>query len=71
MDITNTPTSDRITRERTFTIVVSRDDRKDALAQLAITIDELVQKGFTGKIILNCNGSGVVDSVQVLESHKM
>lgn len=67
---TNSPVSDRIIRERTFEIISMRDDKKDALGQLVITLDQILKKGFVGQIILNCNGSGAVSSIQVKETTK-
>lgn len=68
--ITNTPISDRIIRERTFDIAHLRADRKDALAQIVITIDELLKEGFTGQIHINCS-QGKVNNVQASQSQKI
>lgn len=65
----NIPVSDKITRERTFEVLAKRLDKKDAIAQLVITMEEVLTDKFCGQIILNCNGGGV-NSIQVKETRK-
>lgn len=67
---TNQPVSDRITRERTYEVISKRLDKKDALGQVAITLEDVLVPGFVGQIILNCNG-GNVNSIQVKESKRV
>jgi hypothetical protein len=64
------PVSDRLTRERVFELVCKRQDGKDALAQMVLTLHGIIKKGFIGRIELNCNGSGNVSSIKVTETSK-
>lgn len=68
--IGNTPISDRISRERIYEIVSLREDKKDAFAQLVITLWDLLSGKFTGKITLNCS-QGSISNIQVSESRKV
>lgn len=70
MDVTTVPISDRITRERTYDIVQSRIDRKDAIGQLVLTLLGLMNDKFTGRIVINCS-QGSVNTIQVTESQKV
>lgn len=63
---TNIPVSDRVTRERTFEVISKRLDKKDAIAQMVITLNDVLTPAFVGQIVLNCNG-GAVNSIQVRE----
>lgn len=70
-NVVTQPVSDKITRERTFEIMCQRDDKQDAFAQMVITLHDIVKKGFVGQLILNCNGSGTVSSIKVIETQKV
>ncbi len=68
--VTTVPVSDRITRERTYEIVQMRTDKKDAFAQLIITLWGIMTGKFTGTIVMNCS-QGSVNNIKVTESRKV
>ena len=70
IDITNTPTVERITRERTFELLNLRGDKLDFMAQLLITLDQLRFERFTGQIVLHCS-QGTITSAVASDSQKL
>lgn len=67
---TNRPVSDKVIRERTFEILGDREDKKDMVGQVTITLQQLLCNGFVGQITLNCS-NGRVNSVQVKETKRV
>lgn len=57
----NKLTSDKIVRRRSFEISQLREDRKDAYAQLIITLQGLLEENprFTGQFSVNINCGGI------------
>jgi len=70
--VINTAVTDRIIRERTFPIVQLRGDRKDAYAQILITLEQILSEGdkFTGQLMINVT-QGTLANLQVKESQKV
>ena len=65
--VTNRVISDKVVRERTFEITQGRTDRRDAIAQLLITVDQVLGTGFTGCIEVHCT-QGRINNVKTKES---
>lgn len=66
----NTPNSDKIIRERTFPITGLREDGKDVIAQVIITLGQLFSENMTGQIAINIS-QGTVSSIQVKETQRL
>lgn len=60
-NITNEAVSDQIDRIRTFKIQCLRKDKMDAIAQIVITIQQLLEEKFVGSIniTINCSQGGI------------
>lgn len=71
-EVLHQPVADKMTRERTFKIEGTREDGKDKLAQLVITIQQILAENpkFTGQICINCNEGGI-GSIQTKESARV
>lgn len=70
-DVTNQVVSDRIVRERTFNIVHLRKDGRDALAQIMLTLHQIMEEGkFTGQVMVNFS-QGSPNNMQVKETQKV
>lgn len=68
--LANAIVSDKMVRERIYSIVGQRDDKKDILAQVAITVDQLVGECFTGMVTINFCDGGISD-IRAVESEKI
>ena len=68
--ITSRPVSERITRHRTYTIIQTRSDFHDALAQFAVLLKQLHDDAFSGSLTLHF-GQGTVNHVEAIESQKV
>lgn len=55
------PTSEKMSRERTYDLKGMRSDKIDLSGQLAITVLQLVEEGFIGQIIINCGPGGITN----------
>lgn len=64
------PTSESISRRRTFSIAQSRADYRDAQTQFTLLMTQLHEEGFTGSLNLHFS-NGRVCNVETIESQKL
>ncbi len=64
------PTSDRITREREFRPVHMRQDRKDLMAQILVTLGQLLDEKVEGNVIITLSPGRILD-IKVREVQRL
>lgn len=68
--ILTNPTSESISRKRTFSLASLRPDFRDAQTQFIVLLTQLHDEGFTGSLQLNFSG-GTIQNVETIEKQRV